>query len=427
VKRLRVLILAEAANPEWVSVPLVGWSMARAIADVADTVVVTQVRNREAFLRAGLVEGRDFVAIDTERVSGPLWKLANFIRGGAGVGWTTLTAIASISYPYFELLAWRCFKAELAAGGFDLVHRVTPLTPTAPSLFAKRCARLGVPFIVGPLNGGVPWPKEFGAARRQERGWLSYVRAAYKLLPGYRSTIKYAAAILGGSRYTLSQLPRAWRDKYSYLAENGIDPARFAGRCVPYESGPLRLCFVGRLVPYKGLDMVLDAAEDALRSGAVTLDVVGNGPMTASISEAIERKQLQSAVTLHGWVDHAGVQDVLRRCHVLSFPSIREFGGGVVLEAMTLGVVPLVVDYAGPAELVDADVGVKVPLGARERIVAALRAAIDRLRADPAEVRRLSSNCVERVAAQYTWSAKAAKILDVYRRVIAAKPGAANR
>ena len=207
--RPRILLIAEAANPEWVSVPLVGWSHARALTRVADVHLVTQVRNREAILRSGLREGADFTPIDSEAVARPLWRLASALRGGAGKGWTTSTAISALSYYYFEHLAWKLFRRQIAGGEFDVVHRLIPLSPTTPSLIAGKCRRAGVPFLLGPLNGGVPWPKGFDAARRKEKEWLSYTRAAHKLLPGYRSTRRNAAAILIGSRDTWNQMPEA--------------------------------------------------------------------------------------------------------------------------------------------------------------------------------------------------------------------------
>lgn len=130
-KHLRPLLIAEAANPEWTSVPLVGWNIARAIAKETKAHLVTYVRNREAILRAGLQEGADFTAIDNERIAAPMYKLSDRLRGGDGKGWTTITAFGSLTYYTFEWELWRQFGPRIKAGEFDLVHRITPLSPTS--------------------------------------------------------------------------------------------------------------------------------------------------------------------------------------------------------------------------------------------------------------------------------------------------------
>ena len=418
----RVLVIAEAANPEWVSVPLVGWSLARALAGVARVHLVTQVRNREAILRAGLVEGRDFTAIDSEAVARPMHRLGSLLRMGSGKGWTMTTAIAALSYPWFERLVWARFGDRLRAGEFDLVHRVTPLSPTVPSPLARRLAAAGVPFILGPLNGGVPWPPGFGAERRREREWLSYVRGAYRLLPGHGATFGKASAILAGSRHTASEIPARHRAKTLYLPENGIDPTRFTRVAAQDLSGPLRACFIGRLVPYKGPDMLLEAAAPFLHAGRLALDIIGDGPMRGALEAQARALGIAGGVTFHGRLDHRAVQDVAVRSNLLAFPSIREFGGGVVLEAMAMGLVPVVADYAGPGELVDEATGYKVPIGPRAAVVAGFRDRLGRILDDPSDLPRLAAAGRAEVAARYTWAAKAAQVRQVYDAVLAGAP-----
>ena len=415
-RRLRILAIAEAANPEWVSVPLVGWSIAHALRRHHDVHLVTQIRNRDAVLRAGLHEGADFTAIDSEAVARPIYRLAELLRMGQGKGWTMVTALSSrLAYPYFERKLWQGFGADIRAGRYDLVYRITPLTPTANSSLAARCARAGVPFVMGPLNGGVPWPRGFDAERRREREWLSYVRGAYRLSPGRQRMLKSCAAVIAGSRHTASELPGWLQDRVSLIPENGIDPQRFSAQAGMRENGdaPLRGCFLGRLVPYKGPDILIEAAAAHLREGRLVLDMVGDGPMGPELQALVERLGVARAVTFHGWVEHGRVQEILGRAQLLTFPSIREFGGGVVLEAMALGVVPVICDYAGPGELVDDSTGFKVPVATRPELIAAYRDMLDRIIARPEVLPDMSRAARRRIEEYFTWDRKARQIGSV--------------
>jgi glycosyltransferase involved in cell wall biosynthesis len=421
--RLRALLLAEAANPTWTSVPLVGWSHSQAISKLVDAHLVTQVRNRAAITEAGLVEGRDFTAIDSEAVTVPLRRLGEILGGKNGRGWTALTAAASFSNYYFERLVWKRFREQICRGAYDIVHRITPLSPTVPSLLAGKCRRAGVPFILGPLNGGVPWPKQFDVLRRREHEWLSYVRGMYRLLPGHRAALKNAAAIIVGSRDTLAQIPERFQDKCLYIPENAIDPARFGACRQRRAERPIRVVFVGRLVPYKGADMLIEAAGPLVERGLVTVEILGEGPERGRLTEMVEKMGLAggagraAGITLKGWINHEELQHKLAQADVLGFPSIREFGGGVVLEAMACGVVPVVVDYAGPGELVTEGSGIRIPLGRREEIVTGLRKVLEELAQSPERIETLSGGALARARRQFTWDAKARQVLEIYQWV----------
>jgi glycosyltransferase involved in cell wall biosynthesis len=413
-EQLRVLLIAEAANPDMVSVPLVGWSHAEALSRMVQAHLVTQVRNRDAILRRGWREGVDFTAIDSERVAAPAHRISTRLPGG----WTTKMAVTALTYRYFEQLFWRRFGPELAAGRWNIVHRLTPLSPTVPSIIGRRLAKLGIPFVIGPLNGGVPWPKEFDSARRAEGEWLSYVRDAYKLLPGYRATRKHATAIICGSKATLEQMPQWCRHKCHYMPENAIDPARFSKRVEGPVRLPLRVAFVGRLVPYKCPDLLLEAAAPLVRHGRVVLDIIGDGPLMLRLKEMVVGLGIERGTRLDGWVPHELLQDRLIQSDVFGFPSIREFGGGGVLEAMALGLCPVVVDYGGPGELVDEATGLRIPMATRSDLVVAMRDAIAALVARPESVRRLGEQARRAVMERFTWEAKARLVAKIYRETM---------
>jgi glycosyltransferase involved in cell wall biosynthesis len=421
--RRRLLVLAESAHPEAQSVSWIGWALSRALAERHDVHLVTRWANREAILATGLREGADFTAIDLAAIERPVLALASRLRGGADKGWTTLMALSLPVYYAFEQAVWRSFRDRLQAGAFDIVHRITPVSPTMPSLIAGRVRAAGLPFLLGPINGGLPWPAEFPELRRAEREWLAYVRDLYRLVPGYAATRRHASAILAGSLETLRQLPAGARAKAIHLPENAIDPDRFPR---PQRDQapvlPLQALFVGRLVPYKGCDMAIRAAAPALRQGRLRLTVVGDGPQRPALEALAAAEGVSDAVRFVGRAVPAEVHRHYAASDLLLFPSVREFGGGVVLEAMTCGVVPLVVDYGGPGELVVPGTGIKAPLAAREALVASLRAELERLLAAPSILRAMAAAGQRRVDTLFTWQRKAGQVGEVYAWIAGETP-----
>src|SRR6478672_5371495 len=158
--QLRVALLADDFNPEWPSLPVVGFNYAVALADHADVTVFTHIRNKQDLEKLGQL-GFKIIYLDNEYIASPMYKFALWLRGGDELGWTIQIASNYLPYLEFERLALRRIRDDKTP--FDLVHRITPMSPTLPSYAAGRTA---TPFLIGPLNGNLPWPREFAAEQR---------------------------------------------------------------------------------------------------------------------------------------------------------------------------------------------------------------------------------------------------------------------
>jgi glycosyltransferase involved in cell wall biosynthesis len=80
--------------------------------------------------------------------------------------------------------------------------------------------------------------------------------------------------------------------------------------------------------------------------------------------------------------------------------------------------VPVVVDYAGPGELVTEQTGYKVPIGQRDQIVADLRVQLERIADDPSGLGDMSARAYDRAHSHFTWEAKAKQVAQVYDWVL---------
>lgn len=418
--RLRILVVADECNPEWPSLPIVGYKYAREIAAGAEVTLVTHVRNRENIEKAG--DGLRVDYIDTEWIAAPMYRIARLIRGGEDVGWSTAMISNYLPYLAFERAVWRRYRRDLQDGKFDIVHRITPMSPTLPSYLAGRSP---VPFVIGPLNGNLPWPKAFSDEQKREKEGLRKLRNLYKRLPYARSTYARAACVLAAFDHTRADLGHARPDTVVPFPEIGFDPALFhdtgtlpAGR----RGDGLTFLYAGRLVPYKLPELVLRAfaASDVLRQHR--LRVIGDGPERARMEAIIAEEGLEDCVVMEGGKSQAEVAEAMRTSDVFVFPSIRELGAGVVIEAMASGMHCIVTGYGAPGALVGETRGVAVPLAQPGPLTDGFRAAMEAAVAGRDAVAKTAAVARDHAHAAYPWHIKGARTLALYRAVRAGAP-----
>jgi len=197
----------------------------------------------------------------------------------------------------------------------------------------------------------------------------------------------------------------------------GIDPELFTPEGFSTQPPrPFTVGFVGRLVPVKGLDVLLNAV--AGLDGDWRLEVVGTGPERQNLETQVQSLGLGSRVVFHGRVASTRMPEVLRGFDVLAGPSLtskrwKEQFGRMLVEAMACQVAVVGSDSGEIAQVIG-DAGLVAPEGD----VAALRSALLRLRDDPQLRRSLAEAGRRRVLAEYTQAAVASRTADAYRLVL---------
>jgi glycosyltransferase involved in cell wall biosynthesis len=404
MSRLRILVLAPDSNPEGISIPYVTYSHAAALAQLHEVTLVVRstvedpVRRAKAPFRAIEVVRMPWL----ERIYA--WSFRRIFRSNFAS-----QAVTAFAYPFalaFEWGAWRQLRHRIFAGEFDIVLRLIPMTAVLPSPFAFFLRGGPIPFALGPINGGLPFVKGFSQADSQ-REWISSLRGLYRFLPFARSTYRHAAAIIAASSQTYAEFA-VYRDKLFFLPEPGIARAQCSDDSrSPQYGGKLELIFVGGLIPCKACDLALRAAAPLLRSDLARFTVLGDGPERNRLEQLAKSLEVEKAVSFYGWVSHTEVLRRLRSADVMVFPSVRDFGAGVVFEALATGAVPVVADFGGPGDIVHPEVGYKVPLTNESDVVAKMEKILAELAHNRNRLEQLRHQGMAYVRECLTWEAKA--------------------
>ncbi|MFG6094433.1 glycosyltransferase [Leptothoe sp. ISB3NOV94-8A] len=429
-KRLKVLLIIEQCNPAWNSVPLEGYRLYAGISRFVDTTLVTHARNREELER--IHPDADITYIEDSKLIENLELLGDRLSLYKGqIIWPLRNAFTYPVYWGFNRAVYSRFKEAIVRGDYDLVHTITPMMPRYPVKAIKACKK--TPFILGPVNGGVPFPDGFKELGRREYSYFNFLRwIGRSIIPGYRETYKKAHYILAGSSYTLSLIkelfPKTRDNQIELFYENGITSSfvrseeEVAQAKIPTEASvdnKVKLLYVGRLVPYKGADMILDAISklDESIKLKIHLTIVGNGSEQESLEHQVKQLKLNDHVHFTGYVEQYQTLEYYRQSDIFCFPSVREFGGAVVLEAMANALPCIVVDNGGIGEYVTEKTGFKIDPLSREFVVNKLAIYIAQLVEDHIMRHDMSYEALQR-AKEFTWDTKTRKIVDIYSEVV---------
>ncbi len=195
--------------------------------------------------------------------------------------------------------------------------------------------------------------------------------------------------------------------------ESGADRRQQRAEAIRQELGKPLVLFVGRLVSYKGADVLLDAMRDL---PAVAF-LVGDGPERPALERQARALGIADRVRFLGEVSDDELAALYRACDVFVLPSVtrQEAFGVVQIEAMSCGK-PVVSTELGTGTAwvnVDGETGLVVPA----RNAAALHDAIQRLIADPELRSSLGAAGRRRARSTFAVERMIQATLGLYRQV----------
>lgn len=209
------------------------------------------------------------------------------------------------------------------------------------------------------------------------------------------------------------------------IIPNGVSKATFDNlpQAMPLESlyprtkGKLKIVYLGRIHPSKGLDILADSLKLILQKGLdVSLVIAGAGEAKHAqwFSSIINNAGLESKVIFTGHIQESDKLSLLRACDIFVLPSLFEAFSNSVLEAMMCGLPVIITSCCNFPEVKYCQAGIVIEPDYHQ-----LSDAIIELAENPALRERMGVNARVLLARKYTWDVIAGEFINMYRGVLA--------
>lgn len=321
---------------------------------------------------------------------------------------------AAVSHYITQIYQWLYAKRIVKLKNIDVIHEPAPVSPKQPSLMFG----LGVPVVIGPMNGGMDFPNAFkymsGKFERVIQVAARLVSHVFNILmPGKL----FAARLIVANQRTEEALPYLRLGTISRIVENAADQVKQknlqAGEAKDQDT-KIRVLFVGRLVDWKVVDILIDVFS-SISNRNIHLDIVGDGSEMAALKT--QAKSLDN-VTFHGWVEHSALNSFYDAADIFVLPSVRECGGAVILEAMARGVPAIATRWGGPVDYIADGTGILIEPVSRDYMVNEFKKHIEDLASDTEKRKALGKKALEHIAQNFLWESKVKTMIGVYQEVV---------
>jgi len=227
----------------------------------------------------------------------------------------------------------------------DVVHLTASYSfPTIPTLIS--CRLMGKPVVWSP-RGGLQKAVLLGSGKNKNQK-LIWDFVCNALLISGKSILHTTSNEEKG--YSIARLP----DARAVVIRNGMTTPHTMPERVYMPKGELRLIFMGRIDPIKGLENLLDALFD-LRDLKISLSIYGSGN-NEYISQLQGRMRKlghpDGLVYFRGQVSGESKVNAFMNADILVLPSLSENFGMVIAEALAYGV-PVITSRNTPWQRVE--------------------------------------------------------------------------
>jgi glycosyltransferase involved in cell wall biosynthesis len=399
---MRILLSALSCNPRFGSEALVGYKYAETIAQLHSLAVI-------ASPPAEVPSGTALHAVE----AGP----CNFNEVAARPLWR------------FEMGQLPKAFALNRRQPFDFVHRVTPSWIGNPTLLQAT----GVPLIIGPILGSsAPVPDSFAPYLRRtlkvpngtkvSAGNAVLNRLAIRgrnMLSSSQLHLRCAHKILIGTPHTLNDIPLQLHGKCEYITYSGVEHQQFLPPGLRRANGSVNLLYVGRLVQYKGIELLLRAVALVKRQCRVRLRVAGTGcgSYVAFCQQLVNELGLNEDVGFIGALPRYALTRLYQEADIFCFPSVCDTYGVALLEAMSSQCAVVASNASGPHQIVADSTGMTVPISSPDQFIQEYANAIVRLAADRDLREELGLRARQHVLKNHDWDMIARQLLRIYSKL----------